>query len=113
MVTGTVRAGNGELSTMSRLKAPVGMLNAIVLPGLALALVMAARRLLAPVSLLLSTVNVAGASRSSRHSRRGRKLGAAGRADGQPNQRRSNSGMRRFMAGSCVEKGKGAGRRCP
>src|ERR1022692_3945179 len=105
MVTGTVRAGSGVAGTMTRAKPVATMLKAIVLPELALAFVMARRRLPAPLSLLLLTVNVAGASRSSRHSRRGRKLGAAVPASERPNQRRSNSGTRRFMAGSCVGRG--------
>src|SRR5450755_4580592 len=98
MVTGTTTVGSGVFGRMNRTPT---MVNLIVLPGLALALVMASLRLPAPLSLLLVTVNIAGASRSSRHSRRGRKLGAGREAaSGRPNQRRRHLGMRRLMIGS-------------
>src|SRR5437879_6598133 len=92
MVTGAGVLGRGDAGKKGGTPPKPGMLRLMVLPGLALALTMAARRLSAPLSLVLRTVNVAGAKRSSRASREGRNLGTEReRTQERGNQRRRKS----------------------
>src|SRR5262249_23958079 len=82
MVTGSVMAGRADVRLMFWI-AEVAMLKRMVsLPGLALASRTAWRSEPRPLSLVLVTVSVAGASRPSSASRRGRE--APGRAARRP-----------------------------